>query len=476
MSRVSSSTVFCRAATAACVSLLLAGCGNQYRPVVTATNPVGPAAQPTKYAAAISIPTSSAGGLVSFIDFSGDTVITTPTIQPNPSYIALSGNGQTGYTINSAGTLDEFPSGNPTGLLTSQIITTTLPASSTAPIGGPSNISVVALSGSSADVFVPEPGRGNIAALTSTGQLIQEVGVQGTPQYVVGADGAARIYALSSTGVASSIESSTTAGLSVTGTIPVGTNPVYGVMTGDDRRAFILNKGSESISVINAVNNTLDAGVNSSLNTTTYPNYVTTTGTINLPKLLDANGADMAANPVWADLSPLTGELVVLSAGSGTSRGSVAIFNISLCNASAQPNNPNCNASNPIDAAGFGTLLSQVPVGMNPTQISVLNDGTRAYVANSGNSTTPGSVSVVNLVSGVVTATLPSAADSTALSTPAVFGHPTTIVATTGTPTGKVYVTSSDSQYLSIIYTDSDTVVTHAPLQGNGVRVVVTAP
>jgi hypothetical protein len=39
-----------------------------------------------------------------------------------------------------------------------------------------------------------------------------------------------------------------------------------------------------------------------------------------------------------------------------------------------------------------------------------------------------------------------------------------------------VYVTSADSEYMTIIYTDTDTVQTHIPLQGLGVRVVVTSP
>jgi hypothetical protein len=57
-----------------------------------------------------------------------------------------------------------------------------------------------------------------------------------------------------------------------------------------------------------------------------------------------------------------------------------------------------------------------------------------------------------------------------------VYGHPNTVAATTGTPAGKVYVTSPDNQYLTVIYTDTDTVQTHIPLQGLGVRVIVTSP
>ena len=142
-----------------------------------------------------------------------------------------------------------------------------------------------------------------------------------------------------------------------------------------------------------------------------------------------------------------------------------------------------------MDAVGFGTVLATVPVGINPVMVSVLQDGTKAYVANQGvicaagatNCTNvEGSVSVVNLASGLVSATLPgnSSASATAdtNTTPtAVYGHPTTIAATTGTPTGKVYVTSLDNKFMTVIETDTDTIETHVNLQGLGVRVVVTA-
>jgi YVTN family beta-propeller protein len=53
--------------------------------------------------------------------------------------------------------------------------------------------------------------------------------------------------------------------------------------------------------------------------------------------------------------------------------------------------------------------------------------------------------------------------------------HPNFIAVTTGTPTGKVYVTSPESKTMTIIRTDTDTVYTTIPLQGNGVQVRITA-
>jgi hypothetical protein len=55
-------------------------------------------------------------------------------------------------------------------------------------------------------------------------------------------------------------------------------------------------------------------------------------------------------------------------------------------------------------------------------------------------------------------------------------GHPNYIAVTTGTPTGKVYVTSPETDTMTVIRTDIDAVETTVPLQGKGMAVRVTAP
>ena len=442
--------------SAALLSVLAAGCGNQYRPVVSAINPVGPATQPTKYAIAVSAPSPTSPGLLTFVDFAGDTVLSTPQVLANPTYLALAPGGSQGYLINSAGSFNSFPAGSPETLISSQIGQSTLSAGSL-----PVSITSVTMSGTNASVFVPEPGLSQVAALTSTGSLDQNIGIPNNPIYVVGASGARRAYVIAEgDGVTPSTVSSLEAGnLAVSSTLPVGINPVYGVMTTDGNRAFILNKGSGTVNVINVVNNGPD------LATPVIP----ATGTLGV-------------GPVWADIATTTNQLVVLNQGDGVHPGSLSIINIPLCNAASPATNPNCNAANPVDAVGFGTVLATVPVGVNPVMVSVLQDGTKAYVANAGNAAAgvEGSVSVVNLVSGQVSATIhgissTSGTADTNTSPTMVYGHPTTIAATAGTPTGKVYVTSSDNKFMTVIETDTDTVVTHVNLQGLGVRVVVTA-
>jgi hypothetical protein len=448
------------------------GCGNQYRPVVSAIGPVGPAGQPTKYAVAVSNPSTTSTtlpGLLTIVDFAGDTVLSTPNILINPSYFAINTNGAQGYTINAQGSLDTFPLSNPTALITSGVTQTTLPVNNL-----PVSITALAPASGLSTVFIPESNTNSIAALNAvTAALYDTVNIQGggsNPVYVVGAAGTPRVYAISqnapgSNGQVDSLETISTISLSDSAQIPVGIAPIYGVMTPDDRRAFILNEGSGTVSVLNVPSNAPDV----------YKPTIT-----------------VGSHPVWADLDSVDTELVVLNQGDGTHAGSLSVINIPLCNPSAQPSNPNCSATNPVDATSFGETLATVPVGVDPTMVSVLQgiDGNApaAYVINQGNSTETtgpcggqGSVTVVNLQTDQVTTTIcgvsGNAATAAANGTSnVIFGHPNSVSATGGEPAGKVYVTASDNQYLSVIYTDTNTVQTHIPLQGMGLRVLVTQP
>ena len=465
-----------RAWLAGCVAgaaLALGGCATQYRPVVSAINQVGPAGQPQRYAFAVSDPNGgnpggTLNGLLTVVDVAGDTILSTPAIIPNPSYFAELASGAEGFVVNQENSLDAIPLGSPTTLISSSIVQTTLPTGANAP-----TLSALTFGGSPR-IFVPEIGPSAVSVFSANSPALQQqISVAAGPAYVVGVDNSPRAYVISNgvnPGQVAAIEGSS---LSVSATIPVGVNPTYGVETADARRAFILNSGSGTVSVINVTNNAID-----SANPLINLNNVNNNGVTGL-------------QPVWADFATATNQLIVVSQRAGDANGYLSIINIPLCNALAQPANPACNAENPADGVGFGQVLATVPVGINPVQVAVLNDGSQAYVANRGASAAgaQGSVTAVNLVSGTVTATITGATAANANATPScpvtavatgatqacVYGHPISIAATTGTPTGKVYVTSPDSNFMTVIETDTDTVDTHINLQGVGVRVVVSA-
>lgn len=463
-------------ALVSCGLLGMFGCGQNYRPVVSAINPVGPAAQPTKYAVALSSPSATLNGLLNIVDVAGDTVLNTQEVtplgaNPSPLFYTQLANATDAYAINGTTALTTVPINNPTTLIESDVIQSTLPTSTTAGANLPS-ITAFTLA-TTPLLFVPETSQSAVAVLTTaTPALQQQITVPANPAYVVGVDGTPRAYAISSgtgttPGQVTSIEgvgsTSTGTGLSASAQFTVGVDPVYGVETADVRRVFILNKGSGTVSVINVTNNGLD------------------TANPTIPAI-----GTLGQSPVWADLVASTNMLAVLNQGDGTNPGSLSLINIPLCNALAQPTNSACDPTNPADAATFGTVVATVPVGVNPVMVSVLSDGSQAYVVNAGrgscNAPTStdiaGSVTIVSLVSGTVTATIPGGCDpSTTVTTPAsyVYGHPNSVSATTGTPTGKVYITSADSRNMTVLQTDTDVVDTHIGLQGTGVRVLVTA-
>jgi YVTN family beta-propeller protein len=451
-----------RLISGAVVLASLLGCGNTYRPVVSAINPVGPAEQPQKFAVVISSPGTAAKpapGLVNFIDFAGDTTLITTNIGVNPYYLILNSSGTTGFTLNSDHTLTTFDIS--TQLLQSQILQTTL-----LPGANPASIFPA-----SASTYVSDPGLNAVSQFTGQPLNLQQqlsINPAFSPIYVVGGPSAPRLYVISPSvgGGAGQVSTIETASNTIDpAPIPVGQGPVYGVMTADNRRAFILNQTSGTVSVINAQTNQLD----------TVPVGAT-------------NPITVGASPLWADFAPTRNELVVANAGDGVHQGSVSIISIPLCSAAALPINPNCDPNNPVDAVGFGTVLATVPVGINPRMVGVLQDGTRAYVVNGGNPSLPCAaptaalplgnctVSVINLTTNTVTATIPLPVNPVTGSTPNINGHPNYIAVTTGTPTGKVYVTSPEANFMTIIRTDTDTVDTTVPLQGAGISVRVTAP
>ena len=230
------------------------------------------------------------------------------------------------------------------------------------------------------------------------------------------------------------------ASFTVSASIPVGKCPVYGVSSPDGRRVFVLNRGSDTVTVINSQNNTLDQ-------CTPFTNQngqpVTCHPSLPLSTAAGLTGANVpaVAGPVYAEYIPATQQLVVADYDGGT----ISLIDVSL----DEYGN---------DSQTFGTTFT-IPVGHNPASVTALADGSRAYTADQADST----VHIVNLSSHTVVKTL------------AVTGHPRTVVSTSNSLYGKVYVASPDSTFLTIIRTDQDIVDTTVLIEGNIVDVRVTS-
>jgi DNA-binding beta-propeller fold protein YncE len=228
----------------------------------------------------------------------------------------------------------------------------------------------------------------------------------------------------------------------------VGKCPVYAVQSPDNRRFFVMNRGDDTVTVINSQLNTLDSCTpfqnQSGQTVTCHPTLPLSTAAVTATGITPPNGTSgmtAIAGPVYAEYNAATAQLVVANYDGGT----ISVIDVS------EDEYGN-------DSQTFGTTYT-IPVGNNPASVTVLADGSRAYTANQSD----GTVSIVDLTSHTVEkAALP------------VIGHPRTVVSTQNSQFGKVYVASPDSPYLTILRTDLDIVDTTVLVEGNIVDVRVT--
>lgn len=426
------------------IAVMAAGCGAGYRPVVTPINPSGPAPQPASLAAVVSSPSPTSPGIATIINYAGDTIMATAPIGVGPITFTLDETGSTGYTVNSDGTITNFPASN--NLQQKNVTFSTLP-STAVPVNlfSPSSgLWMADLDGNVIDVLTGAPEAFKLA-----------IPVAPTPIGVVGPGVVAqRNYAITQGAVATGVDcnnSPTTgplgeadgieiANFTVSSRIPLGKCPVFAILSPDGRRLFVLNRGDDTITVINSQNNTLNA-------CTPFVNQVgrlvTCHPSLPLSTTAGLTGPNVPAiaGPVSAEYNGATSQLIVADYDGGTA----TLIDVSLDEFGD-------------DSATFGTTFT-MPVGANPASVTALFDGSRAYTANQAD----GTVTVLNLTS------------HTPLKTVAVTGHPRTVVSTQNSLYGKVYVASPDSPYLTILRTDQDIVDTTVLVQGNIVDVRVSS-
>lgn len=432
---------------------LIAGCGDNFRPVITPITPSGPAPQPTAYAVVISQP-SLTTGIATILDYSGDSVMAQAPVGPGPTAFTLDQGGFTGYTLNSDGTISNFPVS--TSLQQKQITYTTVPSTSR----------IVNLMAPSAGLWASDLTNDSIDLFQSSPETFKlSISVQTTPVLIAGSGKLTgqREYAISegfsdSTGMACNVSPTSAPShgwatpIEISSNaaevpIPVGKCPVFAVQTPDLQRMFVLNRGDDTISVLNTQNNSLDQCTpftnQSGQTVTCHPALPLSLAAVNATGITPPNGTaalPAVAGPVYAEYNAATQQLVVSDYDGGT----VSVIDVSL---DIYGN----------DSATFGTTYT-IPVGKNPASVTALYDGSRAYTANQAD----GSISVVNLVSHTLEKTLN------------VVGHPRTVVSTQNSIFGKVYVASPDSPYLTILQTTSDLVDTTVLIEGNVVDVRAT--
>jgi YVTN family beta-propeller protein len=378
-----------------------AGCGDTFRPIALPI--IQPGGQPQTLANAVVVSNAGAGsdGFTTHIDTSGDTKVGQVTVGRGPVHAGFVNGNSLTVVANSGNDSVNFYS-------TFSAINAIPPGSVTLTAGAKP---VFVFSRVPNTAFVAQSGLNSVAVVTLSGSplVATEIPVGANPVAMVGTSDGVRLYvANQNDGTVSVIDSTSNTLVPSTTSLPnpivVGGAPSYLVVSTDNTRVYVVNKTGNSVSVINTSTNAVtNVPVGSS------PNFA----------FFDAHN-----NRVW-----------VTNSG-GTTVSSINAVDLSV---STIDLTPSCSAP-------------------APTSITVLSDGTRAYVANSGAGCN--NVSVISTLSNTVTKTIP------------VGTTPVSIVSSTDAT--KVVVANNGSNNASVISTANDAVAVTLSVPASPVFVNIT--
>jgi YVTN family beta-propeller protein len=303
---------------------LLAGCGDTFRPTITAQNQ--PSGDPGVAGQAVVLASNPAGvGSDTHINTSGDTNVGVVAVGPNPVFLGK-GTGRA-FAINGNGTLTLYTAGLPQS---ATINTITLPASTSGPIGGNSS--------SNGTIYIANSGSNNVSVIPSSQLAVTNVLAVGTQPVMIAASGFAGAKVYSINHGSNDVSIINTADNSVNSTpIKVGLHPIWGVMTPDGSTVFVVNQDSGSVSVI-------DTGRDNGTITEIF---------------LNGSGASATLQPTYAFYDPTLKRLYVTNTGDNS---------VSVIRADISP---------PV-------LLKTIPLSGSPSSVVALANGTKAYAALGG--------------------------------------------------------------------------------------------
>lgn len=388
-------------------------CGDVFRPVAVPLSPSPPDPRSLHFVLIVSDNGSSNRGSVSRIDVSGDTNAGNASPGIGPVHATLLPNGSTRvYTANAAeGTVASFDLINPSAVTT---------------VGLPTNL-VAGTQIPAVPVFVDTTESSNVYVADSAN----------------GAAGAGRVFVVS---VGSNV---------VTGTIPVGTNPVALSELPNARKLYAVNEGDGTVTSINTVNQAI-------------------------------NGAPIPTGvaPVWAIARGDSARVYVLNSGDGTlsaidTNTDAALSDVAV-GAGANymtydsklnriyVNNPVTNTVTALNVASDPpSVIFTTAVAASPISLAALPDGSRIYVASgtcsSGSlsscaataGTVTSQVTVINANDGSIRSTIPlTTVPAVAQCSSARFEL---FVAAAGS-SSRVYVSNCDAGETAVIRTVAENV------------------
>jgi YVTN family beta-propeller protein len=324
--------------------VLIAGCGDTFRPIAIPLPVPAPDPQAPKQAIVLSPNggVTPGTGSATHIDLAGESIIGQVTVGTEPVHAAtFLGNARVMVANRGDNTVTVHLVGNPLATLPTVV---SLPAGAFAP-SAPGDLNPKAY------LFTNQPAQNMFVAMSGLDQVgvvnlgsnlfITGIPVAGTPVALVGSSDGNRLYSANANGTVSVIDARN---FVEDATVAVGADPAHIVISSDSQFVYVVNRGSGTVSRITAGTNAV-----TTITVGTAPNYAFFD-----PRLLRVYVANTGSN-------------------------SVSIIN-----------------ADPL-AAGFGQVTN-VNVGSSPRFVTALADGSKAYVSNAGS----GTVSVISSLSNTV--------------------------------------------------------------------------
>lgn len=333
------------------IALLLTGCGDTFRPIVTPfpVSGVDPQAQRSAFVLSQGTPqpgttTCADGSAVpcpggsTEIDVPGDTNVGNRVQGRSPWHAQIGTSASSLYVANRDSNTVTFFAPFLSG---SSLTTISLP---------PNSQPVFINSTETASIYVAESGTNKVGVIASgASQLSQEIDVGTTPVALAETPDSSRLYVVNKG--SGNVTVIATLDKKVLGTIRVGSNPVWAVATEDSKFIFVLNRGSNTVSVLGTSNNQAELGEIA----------VGASADVDMP--LD--------NPMFYD--KVAKRLYVANSTDNT----LSVFDTSSL-AMTPPTLPTeIKPQSPL----------ALPTGSGPVSVAPLSDGSRVYTGNIGNGT-----------------------------------------------------------------------------------------
>jgi YVTN family beta-propeller protein len=400
-----------------CIGILIflaAGCNDTLRQFIIPVPP--PTGDPGTLAHAVTVSTNVAdtNGSDMHIDVSGDTSAGVVPVGVNPVFLGKTTNRAFVINAGDPNAIAPAPVIPPTVSvyvallpLATTVNTVTLPATAINPVAGATN--------SAGDIYIADEGSNDVSQISSSVLAVLNTIPVGTqPVAIAGNSANNKIFVVNNG--SNDVTEISTIDNTVVKTIPVGASPVWAVMSTDGLFVFVVNQGDGTVSVIDAsldivlpcdVGPSCPSGnaIKVGLTASPSPNfafyeptlkrvYVSNTGEGTIT-VIKANGIDLGSVPqvLPAKLKdiPVSGNPTSVTALPDGTRAYAALGNctagVNHVTLLAQLASCTGNLVSVIDAVALAEKKT-IPVGIGAVSIDASNDGSRVFVANAQDSVT----------------------------------------------------------------------------------------